>query len=226
MSQLREAVAEIVIAKAKELVEPMADKYEPAEFAYQVASGMRKDNQELLGDHLEYCEKCIALGVATARQKYLDDRRELMGKIYEVQKTGVITGLNFKRNKDGNVTGNNLTYERIPEFYTKEEAVKELEKQLNKKYSIRRIFSEDYFRCDNTHKEHFEHCENCGITFHYMLSLESSDELDYYEELSHEELVEKTKDPQSAYEFMQILDYWDSALTERIGAIAAKLIKP
>lgn len=222
-AELKESVAEVVIAKARELVEPVADKYQPAEFVYWVASG-KKGNVSITDSHDEYCEKCIEYAIAKERDKFISERNAIMGRIYEILTTGTIVDVHFKEDKEGNVIGNHLKYYRPPKHVTREDAVKDLKTRLKREFSLKTVFESDYDRCSNINRERFEHCENCGITFEYNIALEHSDELDYYEELSTEELKEHIKEPQGAYEFLQILDYWDRDFTLRIGAIAGKLL--
>lgn len=226
MSELQYAVADVVRTQARDLVRPIADQYEPAYYAHRVVFGMSKDKLVDDGSMEEYCGNCITLAIAKKRKEYLMKRRELMGKIYELLTFGVLTDINFKEDKEGNVVGNNLEHIRPPKHTTRQEAVKDLEKRLKKDYSVKRIFSSESYSCGDSDggRTRFEHCEGCGVTFAYYIDLTGSNELDYFEELTHEELVEKAKDPQGAYELMWILDYWNSEVSLRIGRIATKLI--
>lgn len=212
-----------IIERAAAIVQKAAYKYNAANDIYYIEQGKDEDRMNEHPAMCDYCEKCIDEAVLAAKEKYYEERRVEMGKIFEYEQRGFYTQTIYKYDKDNNPI--KLVLKKVRDRKNpKEKVVKWLKQKLRKDYPANMLFSYRYYSCGET--DDFDLCESCGIIFNQGLLL-SSQEMEHWESVKDKDLKRYVKDPYHAYQLDKILYEYSPAYgkhNDRILALAKRII--
>jgi hypothetical protein len=198
----------------------VSSQYQAERYLYEIRMGTSAIGMKDDGSCTRYCKNCIKDALEERKRRYFIDRQNLMGKIFEVQKSGYYIEPQYKFGKDGKSNG--VMLKRVGINVEKEKVLKYLNGKLKKEFPRLMKFSYECYDVSCSEYDGFELCDGCGVIFEQALLLND-------QEIEHWESIEISKeiiaDPYYAYQLMKIIDHWDYGIyKDRIISLAKKVI--